>query len=64
VVDVVTPEEALRQRPDQEEHICGPWCWLHDNVERIEPPIPSTGKLGLWKPSEEVAEQLEARPRT
>jgi hypothetical protein len=36
VVDVVTPEEALHLRPDQREHICGPWCWLLDNVQKVE----------------------------
>ena len=61
VVDVVTPEEALRLRPDQREHICGPWCWLLGNVQKIEPPLPCSGKLGLWKPSDGVAGQLEAR---
>jgi hypothetical protein len=58
VVDVVTPEEALRLRPDQKEHICGPWCWLLGNVQKIEPQIPCSGRLGLWRQSDEVAQQL------
>jgi ASCH domain len=63
MADIVTPGEALRPRPDQREHICGPWCWLLDNVQKIEPPIPCSGRLGLWKASDAVAQELEARLR-
>jgi ASCH domain-containing protein len=61
VVDVVTYEEARRRRPDQKTHIFGPLCWLLDNVRRVEPPIPCKGKLGIWRPSAAVAQELQAR---
>ena len=49
VVDaILTPREALKRFPEQEEHIGGPLCWILTRVRRIEP-IPCKGTQGLWK---------------
>lgn len=26
----------------------GPWCWVLDKVERVDPPVPISGAQGLW----------------
>lgn len=40
------------------EHTQGPWCWVLENVRRLERPIRCTGKQGLWNVPEEIAQQL------
>ncbi len=27
----------------------GPWCWLLEDVEPLETPVPARGALGLWE---------------
>ena len=49
LVDCVDVETALRLRPDQEEFISGPWCWLLDQAVPTWVPY-SRGQLGLWVP--------------
>jgi hypothetical protein len=51
VVDCVDVETARRLRPDQEEFISGPWCWLLDQAMPIWVPY-SRGQLGLWVPKQ------------
>ena len=49
LVDCVRPE-ALSSNPAWENeihHINGPWCFVLEDVERIEP-IPMRGAQGLW----------------
>lgn len=57
------PEEELALLEQQEEagHVRGPLCWILKDVHRVEPPMPCKGKLGLWKPSAAVAQELRAR---
>lgn len=31
------------------EHASGPWCWLLEDIERFEMPIPCNGAQGLWE---------------
>jgi hypothetical protein len=49
VVDCVDVETARRLRPNQEEFISGPWCWLLDQAVPTWVPY-SRGQLGLWVP--------------
>ena len=37
----------------------GPYCWVLENVRRLEKPIPCTGALSLWTVPEEIARRLE-----
>lgn len=30
------------------EHAEGPWCWILDNVTKLELPISASGKQGIW----------------
>lgn len=48
VLDVVTPEEALRRYPDQRDYISGPLCWVIRLV-RLVPPVRARGRLNLWQ---------------
>jgi hypothetical protein len=49
IVGVVLPEVALAILPeDQEDHICGPLCWLLADVRRLKEPVPCKGRLSLW----------------
>ena len=29
-------------------HCYGPWCWVLENIHRLETPISCNGKQGLW----------------
>ena len=49
LIDCVDVETARRLRPDQEEFISGPWCWLLDQAVPTWVPY-SRGQLGLWVP--------------
>ena len=33
----------------QHEHAEGPWCWLLQDVRRLEEPVPCRGAQGLWE---------------
>lgn len=44
VADV--PSELREQQP---EHVNGPWCWILEDVQRFNPPIPARGAQGLWE---------------
>jgi activating signal cointegrator 1 len=30
------------------EHAEGPWCWILEDVVKLETPVPAVGKQGLW----------------
>jgi hypothetical protein len=63
--DPLTDEQyAVLTEQEERGHVCGPLCWILKDVRRVEPPIPCKGKLNLWKPSEAVARELEAREGT
>jgi len=32
------------------EHTEGPWCWVLENVTKLDEPVPCSGKQGLWIP--------------
>ncbi len=34
------------------EHAEGPWCWILANAERIDPPVPWSGMLGIFEVDE------------
>lgn len=40
------------------EHTNGPWCFVLENVRRLETPIPCNGSLGLWIVPEDIASRL------
>lgn len=33
---------------ERHKHAEGPWCWILDNVTKLESPIDATGAQGLW----------------
>lgn len=33
----------------------GPWCWVLDDLQRLETPFACPGRLSLWTPPEEFA---------
>jgi hypothetical protein len=45
---IISPEQALKHFPDQEDHIGGPQCWILTEVRKCQP-IPCKGKLGVWE---------------
>ena len=42
-------------------HAEGPWCWVLTEAYRLLEPVPCPGALGLWAPSAEVAQAVEAQ---
>lgn len=38
----------LREPRRSDPHANGPWCWILEDVERLEVPVPATGRQGLW----------------
>ena len=56
VIDVISPEQALRRYPDQRPYICGPLCWILDHVRRVGP-FPCRGRLSLWTVPAEIEAQ-------
>lgn len=40
--------EKFWTEANRHEHAQGPWCWILENVRKIEPE-PATGKQGLWE---------------
>ena len=40
----------------QHEHAEGPWCWLLQEVRRLEEPVPCRGAQGLWEWEREEAD--------
>jgi hypothetical protein len=49
---------------------CTPWSeigqnhWVLDNVEALTTPVPWTGALGLWTPSEDLLDAVAATSPT
>lgn len=41
-------------------HTTGPICWCLANVTRIDPPIPCSGRQGLWTPGQDIQRRLAA----
>lgn len=43
--------EALNaEEPDRYPFATGPWCWILEDVVRLETPMPCRGAQGLWFP--------------
>jgi hypothetical protein len=51
LVDCVKVEDLAAPDP----LAVGPWCWLLDDVRRIESPIVCPGKLSLWRVPDDLA---------
>lgn len=49
LVDVITPEQAQREYPDQKKYIEDTWCWVIENVQKLASPVPCDGRLGLFE---------------
>lgn len=47
VMDIVSVKAALEMFPEQEDYICGPWCWILGELQEVEP-VYCKGALGLW----------------
>lgn len=47
------------EEADEHEHAEGPYCWILGNVRKIEP-IEARGAQGLWVPSQELRDAIEA----
>ncbi len=54
-LDDLDPLKPDHQRIILHEHSEGPWCWLLENVRRIEP-IPYRGQQGLFEIPDSVLE--------
>lgn len=57
----LVPQWAKQIHPwlEDHEHTEGPCCWILANVMRLPEPVVVGGALGLWSPSESVAEQVK-----
>lgn len=55
VIGVALPYDALKW---DAEHSSGPWCWLLDDVRKLDVPIPCKGAQGLWFLDKETAAKL------
>lgn len=44
-------EGTLKQWSDAARHIHaeGPFCWILEDIKKLDEPIPATGKQGLWE---------------
>lgn len=43
------------------EHANGPWCWILENVRRVDTPISARGAQGLWDFHNEVSQRAGTR---
>lgn len=43
------------------EHVNGPWCWVLNNVKRLEPGIRCNGAQGLWEWGSPAAVSTESK---
>jgi activating signal cointegrator 1 len=58
-----TPIENLTAIQRRSRHAIGPYCWVLDNVQRLEQPIVIPGKQGLWNIPDEVADLITQQLR-
>jgi len=42
-------EWTTKMTDEQREHISGPWCWILDDVKRVDDPVPYKGAQGLFE---------------
>lgn len=61
LVGCFSVEEAARCDPDdlygwvyEHIHSVGPYCFVLDNVRRLQTPVPCTGKQGFWTVNSDV----------
>lgn len=60
MLDCVKLTEA-HERVKRHAHAEGPWCWILEDVVKLETPIQLVGKQGLFKPSDELVTALSER---
>lgn len=48
---------------DQVKWWCGPWAWCLEDVVRLDPVVPCSGKLGLWSVPEHLLGVVNERER-
>lgn len=55
LIDCLPIDHVMRGSYDEQypwlrahKHVSGPWCWVLDNVKRLERPIPYRGAQGLF----------------
>lgn len=62
VVDCVKVEDLsgglFPASPAMLEFAFGPWCWILDEVRRLDTPIAATGMQGLWNLSSDQVARL------
>lgn len=59
LVDCVTREAAMTRWPSQQVWICGPYCWVLEDVREFQRPVHWRGAQGLFEvPDRAVAEAL------
>ena len=54
LVDVVRAE-AIEPSP----WLCGPYAWLLENVQPLPAEVRASGKLGLWRPTQDQLRAIE-----
>jgi len=48
------------QQVASHKHSEGPYCWVLCNVQKLDEPIPCSGRQSLWTPSDGIIERLKA----
>lgn len=63
IVEIITPEEALKKFPDQKRFIFGPKCWVLKNRRALKTPIRYRGRVGLFQTEVTITEDMLCEPR-